>query len=141
MSHLIIYTDGGARGNPGPAGTGFVISKADQTIGSSGDYIGNATNNEAEYQAVIKALEWLVEHPQENPLELDFRLDSNLVVNQLKGLFKIKQAHLLILAQRIHSLIMKLKATASYTHVYREQNTQADALVNQALDRVVGPRF
>ena len=137
MSHLIINTDGGARGNPGPAAAGYVIKQNSETIAAFGDYLGTATNNEAEYQAVIKALEWLNAHTQESPLVLEFRLDSKLVVNQLKGLFKIKQPHLLVLAQRVHVLIQNLKSTVSFTHVYREQNQQADALVNQTLDQQI----
>lgn len=141
---LTINTDGGARGNPGPAGIGFVIKHDQIVVVKTGKYIGETTNNTAEYQAVIEALEWLsanletvkknYEIDKESPLQLDFNLDSSLVVNQIKGVFKIKQPHLKKLSQIIYQLLQKINAKASFTHVYREHNGEADAMVNLALD-------
>ena len=135
MEKYTINTDGGSRGNPGHAATGYVVKHNEKIICEQGVYIGIKTNNEAEYQAVIHALEWLDKNiNKDNPVSIEFRLDSNLVVNQIKGLYKIKQNQLQLLATRIHSQLKELKAKAEFLHVYREFNAQADALVNKALD-------
>ncbi|MBU1322965.1 ribonuclease HI family protein, partial [Patescibacteria group bacterium] len=91
---LNIFTDGGSRGNPGPAAVGIVIKDAANKIQHSfGQTIGTATNNIAEYQAVAAALQWLLQQPVK-PRTINFFLDSTLVVNQLNGLWKIKDSHL-----------------------------------------------
>lgn len=126
-----IFCDGGARGNPGPAAYGFVVKLDSQTIKEEGKTLGIATNNFAEYTAVIKALSWLSEeyHGQ----DLNFFLDSKLVVSQLSGLYKIKSA-------QIRSLVFEVKALENqfgqikYTHIPREKNKEADRMVNMALD-------
>ena len=106
-----------------------------KTIFQLSQHIGNTTNNVAEWQAAIKALEYLVEN-QINPLQVDFFLDSELVVKQIKGQYKIKQSHLQSLALRLHQLLRQLsQSKISFYHIPREQNKLADALVNQALDR------
>lgn len=135
-SPIIIYTDGGARGNPGPAATGYVVYSVDkQLLYQSGNYLGSTTNNVAEYQAVIQALEWVVENHPHPPLHIDFYLDSNLVVNQLKGLYKIKQNHLQQLNSQIKQLISTHQLSCTFTHIPRAQNSQADHMVNLVLDK------
>lgn len=127
-----VFADGGARGNPGPAAVGAVIYNQQGTvIGRISQAIGEATNNVAEYRAVIAALEWIKAHPQIK--QADFFLDSTLVVGQLGGQWKIKKPHLQILADQARSLIAGLKV--SFTAVLREKNSLADQLVNQALDK------
>ena len=97
---LLIFTDGGARGNPGPAAIGFIIKdNYGEVLVELGKFIGRATNNVAEYQAVIEALTWLKNNYQRKELsndQIDFFLDSNLVVNQLNGFYKIKTKKTLI---------------------------------------------
>jgi len=133
--HLSIYTDGGARGNPGPAAIGFVIKSVDnKLIVEDGQLIGDATNNTAEYKAVIAALNWFEENKSAAPATATFFLDSNLVVNQLIGNFKIKKIHLNQLAQEIHAKLTNLGITAAFQHIPREKNYRADYLLNQALD-------
>lgn len=133
MSKLFIYCDGGARGNPGPAATGFVVkNSAGQILVQKGQYIGKATNNVAEYRAVIAALEWIADHPS----SINFFLDSKLVVNQLKGLFKIKNKTLQSLVITIKKLERKLSAPVVYFYIPREKNKAADSLVNDALDKL-----
>lgn len=129
--NLIIHTDGGARGNPGPAAIGVVIEQSGKTIAAFGKTIGETTNNVAEYTAVIEALCYLKKEYE----KIDFFLDSTLVVNQLNGLFKIKQPHLRELLLKVRALEQKVGGTITYTAVRREQNVQADLLVNEALDR------
>ena len=102
MSFLKIYADGGARGNPGPAAIGYSIIQNGQEIKAHGQCIGEATNNEAEYKAVLAALAWLEKNCQPSLYSIKVYLDSKLVVNQLNGLFKIKKA-------RLRALVLKAK--------------------------------
>lgn len=139
--HLIVHTDGGARGNPGPAAVGVVIEKVTEgerhrkNIVSFGEVIGSETNNVAEYTAVIKALQKIIAmHHVEDAMVVDFYLDSLLVVNQLKGVFKIKEPHLKTLVFRVKELEQKVRGVVQYFSIPREQNREADLLVNQALD-------
>lgn len=134
MEKIIINTDGGSRGNPGKAGVGFVVSQNGEIMHQCGEYVGIKTNNEAEYLAVIAALNWLVKNSKDIPTEIEFKLDSQLVVSQLNGKYKIKHPPLQTLASQIHQTIQSLKSRVTFSHVYREQNKQADLLVNQALD-------
>lgn len=126
-----IFCDGGARGNPGPAAYGFVVKADGKIIKEQGKTLGIATNNFAEYTAVIAALRWLREEYQGQ--ELNFFLDSKLVVSQLSGLYKIRSA-------QIRSLVFEVKTLENqfgqikYTHIPREKNKEADRLVNMALD-------
>lgn len=138
MSSLIIFTDGGARGNPGPAAVGVVI-KNDQgkIVEQFGKLIGETTNNIAEYTAVVEALSWVHNNltiEQLNNTTISFFLDSNLVVNQLNGLFKIKKSNLRNLMWSVRELEGKLGIKITYSYIPREKNYQADKLVNQALD-------
>jgi ribonuclease HI len=133
-SRLIIHTDGGARGNPGPAAIGVVIRDESGTlINQIAKKIGKSTNNHAEYQAVIEALQWLVEQKQ-GAASLQFILDSTLVVNQLSGQFKVKDANLKNQLRQVRQLEGVLKMPVTYLAVPREQNVAADRLVNEALD-------
>lgn len=129
MSKLIIYTDGGARGNPGPAGIGVVIKKGAETHGFK-KYIGETTNNQAEYRAVILALEKAKDLGGE---ELEFYLDSELVVKQLNREYRVKDADLAPLFVEVHNRSLQFKKI-SWHHVRREFNKEADKLVNEALD-------
>ena len=127
----IIYTDGGARGNPGPAGVGYVIyDEKKNIVYSEGIYIGEATNNQAEYLAVSHAL---VKAADFGFAELKFYLDSELVVNQLSKKFKIKNSELAKLFVKIWNQSQIFK-NVDYTHIPREKNKLADQLVNQAID-------
>lgn len=133
---LIIHTDGGARGNPGPAAVGFTIDRANKRIHEAGAYIGKTTNNVAEYTAVIHALTWIKNnHPQLTPIaSCFFLLDSLLVVNQLAGKFKIREHQLIILSRSVHQLTASLSVPVSFQYIPRAQNTAADWQVNLALD-------
>jgi ribonuclease HI len=131
----IIHTDGGARGNPGPAAIGVVIQKNDTVVTEFGKAIGDATNNVAEYTAVIEALQFMKTHKHDETLHIEFVLDSQLVVNQLNGTFKIKDSKLRELAFHIRHLEQEVGGTITYSSVPREQNKHADFFVNQALDQ------
>ena len=133
----MIHADGGARGNPGPAGIGFVIKDSSgREIYQEGKYIGEATNNAAEYTAVIEALKYLVKDfkNRREVNEIKFFLDSLLVVNQLNGVYKIKNAKLRNLIIKVRQLEKEIGKNIYYLHVPRERNKEADALVNQSLD-------
>lgn len=129
---FIIHTDGGARGNPGPAGIGAILKFNGQTETIS-HYIGEATNNVAEYSAVIAALEKAVELDAE---EVDLYLDSELVQQQLMGNYRVKNVELGKLFVKVYNLQQKIKKI-KYIHIPREENKQADRLVNEALDAMV----
>ena len=126
-----IYTDGGARGNPGPGGIGVVIKCNDKILEFS-KFIGNSTNNQAEYKAVILALE---EAKKLKIQEIDFYSDSELIVNQLNRKYKIKNKDLSFLFIQVWNLSLNFKKI-TFTHIPREQNKEADKLVNQALDNL-----
>lgn len=127
---LIVNVDGGARGNPGPAAIGVVIRDGEgNVLEDHGEAIGTATNNVAEYRALIRGIERAVEL---GATELDLRGDSELVVKQMLGQYKVKHADMKPLHARARELLAGLDWTI--THVRREQNADADALVNQALD-------
>lgn len=135
---LKIFTDGGARGNPGPAAAGFVAyDDAGNLRQKRGKYLGTATNNEAEYGAVIAALSYLRDLGNLGDTEkVDFFLDSDLVVNQLNGLFKVKEPRLrefLVQIRQLEGQLSPIKV--SYSYVPRAQNFEADALVNETLDQ------
>lgn len=134
---LSIFCDGGARGNPGPAAIGFVIFQNGKIVHKFFKRIGEATNNVAEYRAVIAALEWLLKnYPiiQSSNQLINFFLDSQLIVNQLIGNFKIKNSNLQKLTGRVKNLERGIGKKINYSYIPRRQNKIADALVNQALN-------
>lgn len=138
--HFVVYTDGGARGNPGPAAIGIVIEVDGEPLASFGRRIGEATNNVAEYRAVIEALTWLRNYPiiqlSNNPI-IQCYLDSTLVVNQLNGRFKVKNPQLRELLTKVRIFEQEIGGTIRYNLIPREQNRRADFLVNRALDQQI----
>jgi len=128
---LKIYTDGGSRGNPGPSASGYVImAEDDQVLEEGGEYLGITTNNQAEYQAVRLALNAARKY---QPQTLEFYLDSLLVVNQMNGVYKIKNRDLWPIYSDIKKLAENFKEV-KFKHVGREFNKLADAKVNEVLD-------
>jgi len=134
---IIVYTDGGSRGNPGPAALGVVIKdEKGNLIKKYGEALGVKTNNEAEYAAVVSALKKikaLFGKEKTKKMVVDMRMDSELVAKQLTGKYKIEVERLFPLFIKIWNLKMDFK-NISYTHVPREQNKEADQMVNEALD-------
>ena len=128
---LIIYSDGGARGNPGPAAIGFVIyDSAGAILKKFGHFLGVSTNNQAEYKALIAGLEQAAKLGASSVV---CHLDSELVVKQLQGAYKVREEGLKPLAAEALRLTSKFKQV-QFVHVRREKNKLADELVNQALD-------
>ena len=128
-----VFTDGGARGNPGPAALGVVVTTTDeQIIDSFGRYLGETTNNQAEYQAVVAALEHVKQY---NPRRVTFYIDSELVVKQLNGQYKVKNVDL----KPWHTKALELSQAydIEFIHVYREANKLADEQVNLAIDQAL----
>ena len=138
MAHFTIHADGGARGNPGPAGAGAMIRDAlGNSVGSVSEFLGTRTNNFAEYEAVIlafEALTKLVPSEERETTEVSVKLDSELIVKQMKGLYKVRHP---VLKEQQARLAQAAAAfgTVSFTHVPREENGDADALANEAMDR------
>lgn len=129
---IIIFTDGGARGNPGPAGIGAVLyDNKKQLLTKISRYIGETTNNQAEYQALIAALKKAKELGGQ---ELEVFLDSELVVKQLNREYKVKNKELAPLFLEVYNLSLNF-SKITFTHIYRESNKEADRLVNEALDK------
>lgn len=128
--HYIIHTDGGARGNPGPAAIGVVIEQDGKVIERLAEYIGETTNNQAEYQAVHAALNFAQQH---GASAVDIFADSELVVKQLRGEYKVKNKELAPWYVKSISLANQI-GRVNYHVIRREENAAADALVNQALD-------
>ncbi len=130
---LIVHTDGGSKGNPGPAAIGVVIATNDgKELLRYREDIGIKTNNEAEYTAAIRALELIREKFTDQLERVDFYSDSQLMVRQLNGEYKIKQPHIRDFVFKIRILESELRIPVVYHHVLRGKNTLADALVNDA---------
>jgi ribonuclease HI len=128
---LYVFTDGGAKGNPGPAAIGFLIKdNFGKTLFKDGKSIGCATNNVAEYQAVAEALQWIITNFKQQPLIINFYLDSLLVVNQLNGRFKVKNKNLKNLVIEIKNLEKKINGKIFYHYIPREKNKQVHFLVH-----------
>ncbi len=128
---LTTYTDGGARGNPGPAALGVVIKDGAEIVEAYGRYIGATTNNIAEYSAVLSALERCKELGAD---EVEMRMDSELVVKQMNGEYRVKNPGLAQIYLKIHNVKTGFKKV-TFHHVRREQNAAADEQVNLAIDR------
>ena len=133
---ITIYTDGGARGNPGPSAIGAVIAQEGKTVKKYGEYIGEGTNNQAEYKAVVFALK-KVKHlfgkQKAKEAEINVYSDSELLVKHLNHQYKIKEGELQPLFLEIWNLMLDFKQV-NFQHIFREKNKEADAMVNQALD-------
>ena len=125
-----LFTDGGARGNPGPSAIGGVLYKEDKEVANFSEYIGEGTNNQAEYKAIIRGVELALE---KDISELECFLDSELIVEQLNKRYKVKDKELAKLFVKVWNMTMKFKKI-TFEHVRREKNKEADALVNKALD-------
>ena len=132
-----IYTDGGSRGNPGISGYGFaVFDQSGKLIHQQSKFLGIKTNNEAEYLGVIDAFTWLQDNiNQLSPQSVNLFSDSQLLVRQLQGVYKVKSANLKPLFQAVISLTKQLNLPIKYTDIRRENNTLADSLANQAMDQ------
>ena len=137
MKKIIIYTDGGSRGNPGPAAIGFIFcNEKGQIFKKYSDYLGEATNNEAEYQAVILALKKfkaLFGKKLAQNTEIELRSDSELLIKQLNGEYKILEPKIQSLFIAVWNLKLDFKKV-KFKLISREKNKEADQLVNEAID-------
>jgi len=133
MQKIEVYSDGGARGNPGPGGSGFVVYIDGKKIYEGKKYLGKTTNNQAEYNGVLEALAYIKEKLA-GEKKITFYLDSELVVKQLRGEYKIKNQKLQEMANKIKTILNSLGTDVSWVHVPREKNKLADKLVNEAID-------
>lgn len=131
MTKLTLFCDGGARGNPGPAAAGAVIqNSAGETLARVAQFLGDATNNQAEYAAVILGIRKALEF---QPTDIEIFLDSKLAVEQISGRWKIKDLNLKKLAEKAHVGLAQIPKW-KIAHVARAKNCEADRLVNQTLD-------
>ncbi|HEX8591495.1 MAG TPA: reverse transcriptase-like protein [Candidatus Paceibacterota bacterium] len=134
-----LYADGGARGNPGPAGSGAVVFDAmGKRVVEVSDYLGETTNNVAEYEAVLRGLTKLKDTYTEgffNHIPVLVRMDSKLVVEQMKGAYKVKHPNLIPRYFELRNLVARHFPLITFEHVRREFNKDADLLANEAMDR------
>ncbi len=129
---ITLKTDGGSRGNPGPSGAGWVLfDSSGKVVATGNEFLGKRTNNEAEYAAVLLGLQAALELGY---TEVDLRLDSELLVKQIKGIYRVKKAHLKPLYQQACTLLKKFDSS-TLEHIYRDQNKEADEQANIAMDR------
>jgi len=133
MAEIVVNTDGGARGNPGPAAIGVVMTLPTGEVISKKRYIGRATNNQAEYRALIWAGQMVTGEVKPSD-RVVFQLDSELVVKQMRGEYKVKDADLAVLKQRVDQILAAVDFHYEFKHVRRTSNKAADKLVNEALD-------
>lgn len=135
---IITYTDGGSRGNPGPAASGvYVQNDKGEELTRFGVYLGNQTNNFAEYTAIIEALSWILKNQETiGTISLiECRMDSQLACRQLTGIYKVKHPQIKPLFAQVQLLQQTLAVPFFFIHVPREQNSIADSEVNRALDK------
>ena len=132
-----VYTDGGARGNPGPAGFGLVIyDDKKQNIYQESKYLGIKTNNEAEYSALIASLSWILENKDKNNITaVNFYSDSQLLIRQIQGKYRVKAKNLLGYFYAAKELLQQINLPFKYHDIRRELNIIADRLANQAMDK------
>lgn len=137
MEQINIYTDGGARGNPGKAAIGvYIEDQRGKNLAKIGKRIGKTTNNFAEYSAVLAGLSWILQNKKNlvNVLKINFFMDSELIVRQLSGVYKVKNSVLRELIFEIRKKEAEIKLPIFYSHITRDKNAKADKLVNFALD-------
>lgn len=136
--HFTLYADGGARGNPGPAGAGAVVfDDSGKRIVEVADYLGVATNNVAEYEAVLRGLVALKDAYPEGYFkhaQVTVKMDSKLVIEQMKGAYRVKHPNLIPRHMEIKNLLTRHFSKVEFMHVPRAQNADADALANRAMD-------
>ncbi len=137
--HYILYADGGARGNPGPAGAGAVaFDSIGKRVAEVSDFLGTATNNVAEYEALIRGLKALVAEFREGHFkdaDVTVRMDSKLVVEQMKGAYKVKHENLIPRYLEARNVIARNFGRVTFEHIPREKNEDADELANKAMDK------
>ncbi len=135
--NISVYTDGGSRGNPGHSGYGLVIYDDDQKIiFQESKYLGIKTNNEAEYSGLIGALNWINDnHDSLKISQINFYADSQLMIRQMQGLYKVKSPNLIPIFHQAQKLISSISSPIIFKDVRRDFNKLADQLANQAMDK------
>ena len=133
---IYIYTDGGSRGNPGPSGAGAVVYKDGEEVAHVSKFLGKQTNNWAEYEALVLALE-TAHNVLGSPIseKVTVRMDSELIVKQMKGEYKVKDKELKKQHTKVETFINEAYPEIIFEHVFREDNERADELANEAMDR------
>ncbi|KKQ95214.1 MAG: Ribonuclease H [Candidatus Woesebacteria bacterium GW2011_GWB1_43_14] len=137
MIEINVFCDGGSRGNPGPSAGGVVIKDGqEKIIFKKGYFFGRATNNFAEYRALMEAINWINDNHQAiNVSQANIFLDSQLVVKQLRGEYRVKSRSLAPMVIAIQKILKQFPFPVSFVHINREKNSEADELVNIELDR------
>lgn len=137
MNYLVIYTDGGSRGNPGPAGAGAAIYRNDVEVATVSQFLGEQTNNWAEYEALILGLDAAKPFLEGQNMEVEVRMDSELIVRQMNGEYKVRDPDLKLQHARVRDILSDNFFNIEFKHVRREDNERADELANIAMDEGV----
>lgn len=140
MKQFSIFTDGGSRGNPGEGAIGvFIIDESSIEVFKTGERIGFCTNNEAEYKAVLRGLDWIIDNKQkiEKNSKICFFLDSQLVFSQIIGTYKVKNEKMRELIFKVREKEAEIDFSIFYNYIPREKNKEADRMVNAALDNIL----
>lgn len=139
MAKIQIFTDGGSRGNPGPAALGvYITDSKDKEIAKIGKKIGDTTNNVAEYSAIIEAFAWVLVNKDKHAIsEVHFFMDSQLAYSQIVGLYQVKNERIRNFIFEIRQKEAELGVPVFYNHIFREKNKNADLMVNLALDNML----
>ena len=136
MAKILVFTDGGSRGNPGPAALGvYIQDETGKELAKIGKKLGETTNNVAEYSAIVEGFNWLIENKKNVNIEnASFYMDSKLAYSQLLGFYKVKNERIKKFITQIRKKERELGLPVYYNHILREKNKKADFMVNQALD-------
>lgn len=139
MAKIQVYTDGGSRGNPGPAAIGVYITDGNsKELAKIGKKIGDTTNNVAEYSAIVEGFIWLLANKTKHDIkEVYFFMDSQLAYSQIVGLYKVKNERIRDFVFEIRQKEAELGIPVYYNHIFREKNKNADQMVNLALDNML----
>jgi len=132
MTSITIFSDGGARGNPGPAASSFIVYKDKKLVYKNSKYLGKTTNNVAEYEGVVMALDYLIVN--DLGTNVLFKMDSELAIKQLTGIYKVKDKRLMNYVLQIKTLVKENNLDINWMYVPRSQNKLADKMVNEKLD-------
>jgi ribonuclease HI len=136
VNKVTVHTDGGSRGNPGPAACAFTVDINGKEVSRGTKFLGTTTNNQAEYAGVLLALDWLNKNlDQIRGSEINFILDSELIVKQINGIYRVKDLGIKKVFDEVVDKLKSLNTEVSFRHVKRELNKTSDYLVNQELDK------
>ena len=134
-NQISLFSDGGARGNPGPAACAFVVEEENKVLHEESLFLGIATNNVAEYKGLLLGITWIFNNKNLGNRSISFYMDSELIIKQLNGQYRVKDENLKELFIQVKNLLEKIQSKVIFQHILRSKNKKADLLVNLELDK------